>query len=350
MAAGDLVLLTGATGHLGFRTLLYTLQAGYTVRAAVRSSKKADIITSNPAFKALNLPSSQLSFVTVPDFLADHAFDEAVKDVRYIIHVASPIPSAEPEDGDYNKFFIQPAVRGTLGVFESAQKVSSVKRIVVTSSVVAQTGPTFGAGKPEGIKRTDRQETNHGPFDNGLVAYVYSKVAALNEAESWLAKNKPAWDVVHVHPSFIFGRDELADSTEYFKSGTNHYVTDIPLGQASEKQPLPVTFTHVNDSAEAHVLALNTAKVAGNQSFILSSSGDEDQHWTDIVTIAGERYPELVKDGVFKGKEPWGEVPAKFHTQETVELLGRPLASLENATVSVLDHWVELYKKEQASK
>ena len=36
MSGEDLVLITGATGHLGFRVLLDALQHGYTIRAAVR--------------------------------------------------------------------------------------------------------------------------------------------------------------------------------------------------------------------------------------------------------------------------------------------------------------------------
>lgn len=50
--ADDLVLLTGATGHLGFKVLRSALEAGYTVRAAVRSEQKATILKSNRVLKA----------------------------------------------------------------------------------------------------------------------------------------------------------------------------------------------------------------------------------------------------------------------------------------------------------
>ena len=110
----DLVLLTGGTGHLGFRVLLSALEAGYSVRAAVRSEKKAETIMNNAVLKALNR-GSQLSFVVVADFHVEGAFDEAVKGVKYIIHVASPIPTGMPADGDYDKMYLKPAVQGTYG-------------------------------------------------------------------------------------------------------------------------------------------------------------------------------------------------------------------------------------------
>ncbi|ROW11046.1 hypothetical protein VMCG_00939 [Cytospora schulzeri] len=43
------ILITGATGLIGFRILLVALEAGHNVRYTVRSEKKAQIVASNPA-------------------------------------------------------------------------------------------------------------------------------------------------------------------------------------------------------------------------------------------------------------------------------------------------------------
>merc|ERR1712227_662185 len=88
--SGDLVLITGATGLVGFGVLRAALEHGYKLRAAVRSEQKAEIIRSNPTMKGIS--EHQLSFVIVPDILAEGAFDEAVKGVKFILHVASPVP------------------------------------------------------------------------------------------------------------------------------------------------------------------------------------------------------------------------------------------------------------------
>jgi nucleoside-diphosphate-sugar epimerase len=270
--ANDLVLITGATGHLGFRVLRSALEAGYHVRAAVRSEQKAAILKSNPVLKAT--PGvSNLSFVVVPDFLVPGAFDEAVKDAKYIIHVASPIVTKLPEGDDFDAHFVQPAVQGTLGVFESAKKSATVTRIVVTSSVVAVLPLSAFAGSDgQTYSAESRLPEIQPPFDNGVVGYVASKIAALNRAEDWVRKEKPSFDVIHIHPSYIFGRDDLADSTEYFQTGTNRVPLNIALGVTTD--PLPNTWNDVNDTAKIHVLSLDP-KVPGNQSFLASSNGQD---------------------------------------------------------------------------
>jgi len=134
--SGSLILLTGATGFVGFKTLVTALEHGYSVRAAVRSDNKAETVRSN--LKLKNFGENQLSFVVVPDFLLDGAFDEAVRGVKFVVHVASPIQGpGVTDDHDLHAEFIRPAIQGTLGVFRSAQKDGGVERIVITSSAAA---------------------------------------------------------------------------------------------------------------------------------------------------------------------------------------------------------------------
>lgn len=200
--ANDLVLITGATGHLGFKVLRTALEAGYHVRAAVRSDQKITLLKSNEILKAT--PSfSNLSFIVVPDFLAPNAFDKAVENVKYIIHVASPIVTKLPENNDYDAHFVQPAVQGTLSIFESARKARKVERIVVTSSAVAIL-PLTAMTQSDGLSynASNRLPEIPPPFPNIRVAYVASKIAALNRAEAWITKEKPSFDVIHIHPSF----------------------------------------------------------------------------------------------------------------------------------------------------
>lgn len=273
----DLVLITGATGHLGFRVLRTALEAGYHVRAAVRSEQKAAILRANSVLNA-TAGISKLSFVVVPDFLAPGAFDEAAQGVKFIIHVASPIVTKLPEGDDYDAHFVQPAVQGTLGVFESAKKAGTVARIVVTSSAVAIL-PLSAMLAPDGqtYSAEDRLSEIEPPFANGRVGYVASKIAALNRAEAWIREEKKlSFDVIHIHPSYIFGRDDLANSTEYFQTGTNRIPLNIALGINSD--PLPNTWNDVNDTAKMHVMALDP-KVPGNQSFLASNNGQDGMRY-----------------------------------------------------------------------
>ncbi len=91
---GELILATGTSGHVGYRTLIEALSKGYKVRAAVRSESK---IAEIKAAKSTQPYLEQLTFVIVPNIEKDGAFDEAVKGADYIVHIASPLaqPSGE---------------------------------------------------------------------------------------------------------------------------------------------------------------------------------------------------------------------------------------------------------------
>ncbi|KAK4548799.1 hypothetical protein LTR36_008572 [Oleoguttula mirabilis] len=355
--AGDLVLLTGATGHLGFRTLRTALEHGYNVRAAVRSEAKAELVRSNPVLKAIN-KDDQLSFVIVPDFIEPGAFDEVVKDVKYIIHVASPIPMKAAGD-DFEKFFIQPAVQGTLGVFESARKSGTVKRIVVTSSVVAIVPPKlwfFDKIVDEVFNAESRQPEMEGPFEVLQVAYIASKVAALNRAEAWIKQEKPDFDVIHVYPSFILGRDDMADSTKAFQTGTNAVPLNIALGTADPKTQkacdrarpsalYPNSYNNVNDCAKVHVLALDP-KVEGNQGFIVSSTGMDGMTWKEANRIVAKHFPDAVKDGRLPNTGGYETIVCKVDSSKTEETFGVKFTNFEASVVSVVGHYLEVLDKE----
>lgn len=270
--ASNLVLITGATGHLGFCVLRSALQHGYQVRAAVRSEGKAATLKSNPVLQA-TLGFSNLSFVVIPDFISPEAFDGAAQEVKYIIHVASPLADSLPEGADMEAHFVQPAVQSTLSIFESARKSGTVRRIVVTSSVLSIV-PIAAFMAPDGLTydAENRLPELEPPFPNSEFGYVASKIAALNRAEAWIEVEKPSFDVIHIHPSFIFGRDDLTTSTAAFQKGTNRLPLNIALGKTAE--PLPNSWNYVKNTAELHVLSLDS-KVPGNQSFIASTNGQD---------------------------------------------------------------------------
>ena len=87
----QLVLITGATGHLGFRTLVLALQAGYRARLAVRKLEQHSKKIRSTASVKPYLDS--VEFVQVSDIAAAGAFHEAIKGVDFVLHIASPIPN-----------------------------------------------------------------------------------------------------------------------------------------------------------------------------------------------------------------------------------------------------------------
>lgn len=184
--SSNLVLITGASGHMGYRAVIDALEAGYHVRAAVRSSSKADIILAAASTKAL-APGKKLEFVFVPDITADEAYDEAVKDVRYIVHTASPIAF---ESDKYERDLIAPALKGTTGILKSALKTPTVKRIVITSSIIAiMPWNDFIRDESETVFTVDdRISDQHAPFNHYFQAYAASKTNALNATGAYAIK------------------------------------------------------------------------------------------------------------------------------------------------------------------
>lgn len=129
----ELALVTGATGHLGFRTLVFTLQHGFKARVALRRLEQAEKLKATKSLKPF---LNDVAFVQVPDITAAGAYDEAIKGVDYVIHVASPIYSGlDPADRDWKKLMYDPAEKGALSILTAAAREKGVKRVVVTSSV-----------------------------------------------------------------------------------------------------------------------------------------------------------------------------------------------------------------------
>lgn len=113
---GDLVLVTGATGYIGSHVVEELIAAGYKVRGTSRTSEKAQYLVDyiNKTFG-----NGHLEVVEVPDMVAEGAYDEAVKGVSGIVHLASVLSwSNKPEEA------IPPSTRGTIAIIRSAMLVT----------------------------------------------------------------------------------------------------------------------------------------------------------------------------------------------------------------------------------
>ena len=334
---GETVLVTGGTGHLGFRVIVEALKAGYQVRAVVRSESKANDVLSTSIIKTLN-PGNKLQFVTVPDMVADGAYNEVAKGATYAIHVASPIASAHKEGDDEDEVLIKPAVKGTLNILEAAQKAGSIKRVVITSSVVAIIPfAEFISGKTDQVwNEKSRTPTPTRPYVNSFAAYAASKIAALNATEEWVTEQKPSFDVVNIFPGYIIGAEDLVTSAEKASSfGTNPVVLGPALGANSGSHP--GTSIGVDDVAFAHVKALDPS-VPGNQGYILS----QESHWEDVTKIVAANFPDAVKSGKLPNNGQITTVPIKIDEHRSEELLGFSYKGLEEQVKSAVGHYLTL--------
>ncbi|KAJ4314658.1 hypothetical protein N0V84_008785 [Fusarium piperis] len=330
--ANELILLTGATGFLGHRVLVLALQAGYRVRCAVRSAKGIDKILATVSVKKLGPLTRKLSWAIVPDITAPGAYDEAVIDVQYIVHVASPVGDIRTWGGSPtlsdDEIFVKPAVSGVIGMLESAAAHSrTLKRIIITSSVVAvfPTKYFMGEAPPQDqvFDANSRLENLTPPYPPGF-AYQASKIAALNALEAWMKKHIPKFDVINVLPAWIFGKNEFATKADDLMGGSNATLLNVLKGSES-KVPVNSAVVSVHDCAQAHLLALQPS-IQGGQAFIAGQL----ERLEDANDIARKHFPEAFTKGIFSDtcRQATTRIPQNADTAETV--LGLKLQSFDN--------------------
>nr|OQO16763.1 hypothetical protein B0A51_16554 [Rachicladosporium sp. CCFEE 5018] len=297
--AGETVFLTGSTGFVGFRTLRCLLEHGYRVRAAVRSDAKAELVRSNFALKEAT--KDNLSFVVIPDFTIANAYDGGIlDDVTYIVHVASPIPDlSNPDTTNLEARFVQPAVAVTTNLLEAARSAKQVKRVVITSSVagIVPSSLLLGVVTDQQFGPHDRGEELPAPYhDHVMLAYATSKVAALVRAEAWVKKENPPFDLIHIFPSSVLGKDPLVPSVAAFAQGSPAALLNGILGQHAPA-PINGAVVHIDDVGLAHVRALDP-KVPGNRGFLLNAEdADTGFQWDHGKDLVAKFFPEAVKNG-----------------------------------------------------
>jgi succinate dehydrogenase (ubiquinone) flavoprotein subunit len=338
----DIVFITGGSGHIGSRVIIDTLQAGYQVRAAVRNQNKVDKILSAPSIKALS-PGNRLDFAIVPDLLVDGAYNKAIKGATFVIHIASPIYEAHKEGESYQTTFIEPAVKGTLNILEAAKKTSSIKRIVITSSVVGIfPWKDFISGAAVNIyNEKSRTPFVPEPYHSAFEAYSASKVAALNETEAWLEREKAllSFDVVHIFPGFVIGAHELITEASDAIRGTNKVVLGPITGL--DLSYTPGTSVHLRDVSLAHVKSLDP-KIPGNQGYLLTSGGLEGTHLEDSFNIVSEEFLDAVKAGALPNNGKIITVPVRIDESASEKILGFKFRSFEDQVIDMVKHYLEL--------
>ncbi|KAL8643508.1 MAG: hypothetical protein Q9226_008323, partial [Calogaya cf. arnoldii] len=337
--------ITGCSSFVGFRTLVSTLEAGYRVLGVISQREDAERILSTPSIKRMGDLGGDLTFIMVPDITADRSLAEAVKrDAEYIIHTDSPMTVDSAISADrYDSHIIQPLLKATENVLAAALSDSKIKRLVMTSSLMAivpynelfvlESFTTFNDVSPA--------QNPNPPYKNALEALCAGKAKALAATNKFLAQKKPQFTVINLMPGIVIGRDELAQTSRNLNKGSNQQALRHLLGE-DVRTKLPSHTVFVDDVAKVHALALNTKKIAKSQNFLLSSDGSIGSLWYRALDIVKKDYKSAVAVHILSldGDQPINRV--LIDDGKTDKVFNIMFAGFDKQIRSLLDQWVNL--------
>jgi len=242
------VLVTGGSGYVASFCIGQLLNSGWTVRTTVRNlAREADV----RATVARLSPHGDRLSVFAADLNADAGWREAAEGCDGVLHVASPLPSANPKDDDE---LVRPARDGALRVLK-ASRDAGVKRVVMTSSTAAVCYGYGGRSEPfteaDWSDPTDRSDSS---------AYERSKMIAERAAWAWHKAEGGALELVTICPGAVLGpvlgRDFSA-SIEIVRKLLDGSLPGLPR--------FGWPLVDVRDIADLHVRALTAPDAAGKR-------------------------------------------------------------------------------------
>lgn len=268
------VLVTGANGFIATHCILQLLQQGYCVRGTLRNLARQVEIRQMLA-KHVDA-QARLEFVSV-DLLKDDGWDAAVRGCEFVLHVASPVPVAEPKN---ENDLILPARDGTLRVLRAAA-ANGVRRVVYTSSIAA----VF-----EGYttRKHTFDESNWSNLDESIGAYARSKTLAEQAAWAFVKnlKAKQPLELAVIIPGYVLGPCLSADVTT-----SGQLIYRLLRGEVPGIPQMYWPIVDVRDVAAAHIAAMTAPEAAG-QRFCCAGESYWAQDVAQILArhFAGKNY------------------------------------------------------------
>jgi dihydroflavonol-4-reductase len=300
------ILITGASGFVGSAVARKLLEAGFTVRALVRTTS----------------PRTHLAGLNLEFFEGDlrdrGSIGRAMAGMRYVFHVAA----------DYRLWARDPReifasnVEGTRNLMEEAM-AAGVERVIYTSSVATIALHTDGTASDESIPLRE---------DQGIGAYKRSKIAAERLVEAMVAeRGLPA---VIVNPSTPIGPYDVRPTP------TGRVIVEAACGRIPAFIDTGLNLVHVDDVANGHLAALYRGKIGeryilGGQNVLFS------QILRDIAGLVGRRAARV--------RLPWRAlIPVAYIAEAVANLTGRePFATMDGVRMAKYRMFFESGKAER---
>jgi dihydroflavonol-4-reductase len=280
MSAKGVVLVTGGTGYIAGFCIAQLLREGWQVRTTVRDQKRAPDVRAT--LTKLGVDPAGVSFFTA-DLMSDAGWAEANAGAQYVMHVASPLPTADPKSADD---LIVPAREGALRALRFARD-AGVKRVVMTSSVAAI---AYGRdGKPTPHTEEDwSDDTNL----KDIGAYERSKTGSERAAWAFMKREGGALELATVNPGAVLGPAPNGDF-----SASLEIVKLLLDGGLPACPGFGFPIVDVRDVADLHYRAMLAPNAAGQR--YIAANG-----YYRMVEVA-----RVLKRHLPKRKIPTSEMP-----------------------------------------
>ena len=265
------VLVTGVAGYIGQHCALELLKKGFNVIGSLRNISKAHEVET--AIKQHIEIKDNLEFCQL-DLLIDNGWEEAMNGCDFVLHVASPYVSYQPKNENE---LIKPAVEGTSRVLKFAKKFG-VKRVVVTSSVVAMLGDANAS-----IDINSKSWTNINA--KNVSAYVKSKTMAEKLAWDFVTNQhtNPPLELVVINPGPVFG----PTLTGNLNGASMSMYKDLISGKMPMLPQSSINMSDVRDVAEIHVKALENKQAVGKRFIVTTEKPYSFQEMAKILKLEG---------------------------------------------------------------
>ncbi len=251
-----MILVTGATGHLGANLVRRLLDDGEEVRVLVREGR------DHGALEGLAVERVRGDVRDAP------AVEAAVRGCRRVYHCAARVSSSEGHEAEIHAVNVQ----GSRHVLRAALE-HGVSRVVVTGSFSA-------VGHVPGRAVDETVPVN--PFDR-LLPYQRSKVAVEHECLKAVADGL---DVVIATSCAILGPNDFVPSR------MGRLLLDFARGRLRAYIPGGFEFVAARDIVQGHVLAMAKGRIG--QKYIFSSGFMTVDGLMDIYEeVTGRRRPRL---------------------------------------------------------
>ncbi|KAF3937826.1 Dihydroflavonol-4-reductase [Dactylella cylindrospora] len=310
-----IVLITGITGYIAGWVAKYFLDAGYKVRGTSRSKNSAQPLIDTLVSKGYS--ASDIEIYEVSDITVPGAFDEAVKGVTVIAHLASPVSLSfsDPEP------VIRTAKEGSLSIIRSAKaEGKDVKTFIMMSSVVAILDLSVQA--PHVFTESDWNQSAYplslklGKDTPGPVIYLASKTEAERAIWKFRDEEKPDFNVISINPAWVSGPPFVPPKDASKISETIYAIWEFFSGKENPEGLTTGagTYVHVYDVARLFVWAAENAEVANGERYLALGGKGGNQAIKDILREAYPNRRDKIPEGTpSEGYLPgWGYGPEDF--------------------------------------